>query len=450
MTTKISAESYQSWGRYPQVEHKYVLPIYWGHALPNLATIDEPVLPYGFGRSYGDSCLNENGALLDVSPLNRLISFDRKKGLLRCEAGASLENILAVIVQDGWFLPVVPGTRFVSVGGAIANDIHGKNHHRAGTFGCHVKRFELLRSNGERFICSSRKNTALFRATIGGLGLTGLILWAEIQLTPITSQLIDVEKIRFRSLTDFFKLSAESDKNFEYTVAWIDCLATGANLGRGIFIRGNHHQPAQVELSQPYMKQGFGIPFDLPDFCLNRYSMSAFNGFYYRAQFKEHSHGQTPFDKFFFPLDGIQHWNRIYGRRGFLQYQCVIPTAAEESAIAEILTLTAKSGGGSFLAVLKRFGEIKSPGLLSFPQPGATLALDFAFRGQMTLDFLETLDTVVRKQGGAVYPAKDARMSAESFQAYFPQWVDFQQHVDTKFHSRFWHRVTQPANSKQK
>src|SRR5579864_5618954 len=236
----------QSWGRYPQVEHTQVQSVYWRSELPDLAQFEQSLLPYGYGRSYGDSCLNEGGISLDISHLRRFIAFDEERGLLRCEAGVSLAEVLEWGVPRGWFIPVSPGTRFVSVGGAIANDVHGKNHHRAGTFGCHVTRFELLRSNGERLICSPSEHTELFRATIGGLGLTGVILWAEFRLKRIASPLMKIERIRFASLDAFIEISAATDRDYEYTMSWVDILIGGKALCRGIFMRGNHNRSRQL------------------------------------------------------------------------------------------------------------------------------------------------------------------------------------------------------------
>jgi len=434
---------YQSWGRYPAVAPEKVEPVLWRDAPPDLKTLAALVLPFGYGRSYGDSCLNST--LLDASYLNRFISFDEKQGLLRCEAGVSLSEILELFVPRGWFLPVVPGTKFVSVGGAIANDIHGKNHHRAGTFGCHVTRFELLRSTGERVICSAEENEELFEATIGGLGLTGLILWAEIQLKPIAGPYITSERIRFSNLEDFFKLANASDEDYEYTVAWVDCLAKGRNLGRGIFIRGNHSD-LKPGKETPSKKRTRRIPFDFPQFVLNGISMKLFNRLYYYSQLRKKVEKTVSYEPFFFPLDSIEEWNRIYGKRGFLQYQCVVPPEQESKNIAAILSQVSAMREGSFLAVLKKFGDISSPGVLSFPRAGTTLTLDFPFKGGKTLRLLEELDKIVRACGGAVYPAKDARMSAESFQCYFPNWQKFAEFIDPKFGSRFWQRVTKPLN----
>jgi FAD/FMN-containing dehydrogenase len=361
---------------------------------------------------------------------------------VRCEAGVSLAEILDIMVPRGWFLPVTPGTKFVSVGGAIANDIHGKNHHRSGTFGCHVTRFELLRSNGQRLICSPDQHSELFRATIGGLGLTGIIVWAEFRLKPIINPYIDMDHIRFSSLDEFFEISAASDQDFEYTMSWVDVLIGGKGLCRGIFMRGNHNQ-SRALASKPLKKRlPLALPFNFPTFVLNTLTVKAFNQLYYHAQFSTKVHKTVPYDPFFYPLDSIHNWYRMYGKRGFLQYQCVVPFEHDREAMSEILARIRHSGEGSFLTVLKEFGHIQSPGMLSFPRPGLTLALDFAYGGQKTLQLLDELDNIVMHSGGAVYPAKDARMSAASFQAFFPQWKEFAQHIDPHFSSSFWRRAT--------
>jgi FAD/FMN-containing dehydrogenase len=432
-------QRYCSWGRYPRAKHTRILPVVWRSEPPPLDRISESVLPYAYGRSYGDSCLNEGGALLDVSGLDRLIAFDQGNGLLRCESGVTLAAILALVVPRGWFLPVLPGTRWVSVGGAIANDIHGKNHHRAGTFGCHVTQFELLHSTGERVVCSPERNPELFQATIGGLGLTGLIIWAEIQLKSVPGAGIALERIRFRGLDEFFELSA-SDQEHEYTVAWVDCLARGQRLGRGIFMRGDHvalEGKTRVPLQAPRLR----IPLDAPTGTLNRLTMKAFNELYYRGQLRGRIQRTVPYVPFFFPLDGMADWTRLYGSQGMVQYQCVVADDPTGKGLRAVFDRVSRSSETPALAVLKRFGSVPSPGLLSFPRPGITLAVDFPFRGQSTLTLLEELDHVVRDAGGAVYPAKDARMSPESFRAFFPQWGTFARAMDPKFSSSFWRRV---------
>ena len=435
----------QSWGRYPKLKPSRVIPIYWRNDIPDLSLLEEPVLPYAYGRSYGDSCLNESGVSLDVSHLTRFIAFDEEAGLLRCEAGVSLAQVLELTVPRGWFLPVTPGTKFVSVGGAIANDVHGKNHHVAGTFGCHVTRFELLRSSGERLICSPSENVELFRATIGGLGLTGIILWAEFRLKPITGPFIAMERIRYSSLKEFMEISDASDQDFEYTVAWVDCLASGRQIGRGLFMRGKHDRSAQYAGKQAPGKLPLAVPLDFPSFVLNTLTVKAFNTAYYHAQRGKIMRKVVPYDPFFYPLDSIHQWNRMYGRRGFMQYQCVVPFENGYEVMLDILSRISRSGEGSFLAVLKKFGAVPSPGLLSFPRPGLTLALDFSNNGQKTLQLFEDLDRIVRRNGGSVYPAKDARMTPESFQTYFPQWHEFEPLIDPKFSSSFWRRVTLPV-----
>nr|WP_290667783.1 FAD-binding oxidoreductase [Ardenticatena sp.] len=437
---------YESWGKYPKHQPASVYRLRWHTETPPFDRFDRPVLAYGLGRSYGDVCLNENGILLDTARMAHFIAFDEERGVLRCEAGVSLKHILDLIVPRGWFLPVTPGTKYVTVGGAIANDVHGKNHHREGTFGRHVTQFELLRSTGERLLCSPTQNSDLFRATIGGLGLTGLITWAEIKLRPIKSAYIDMERIRFGSLDEFFDISARSDTRFEHTVAWLDCIAQGSALGRGVFLRGNHsEEPGPL---RPSKAPRLYVPFDFPSFVLNPLSMRAFNTFYYYMHTPTRSQKRVHYESFFYPLDAVRRWNRIYGRRGFIQYQCVVPPDDRVEVMRELLTLIARSGRASFLAVFKEFGEVASPGMLSFPRKGVTLALDFPFEGEATLRLCEQMDAIVREAGGVLYPAKDARMSGEDFRRFYPQWETFRRYVDPAFSSSFWRRVMgeTPAN----
>ncbi|RMH36995.1 MAG: FAD-binding oxidoreductase [Nitrospirae bacterium] len=433
---------YQSWGRYPTAVPSAVVTMTWQHDAIPFDAAPESFLPYGYGRSYGDSCLNDGGVLLDTRRLRRFLAFDPILGTLRCEAGTSLADILALIVPRGWFLPVTPGTKFVSIGGAIANDVHGKNHHRAGTFGRFVRCFELLRSTGERVYCSPTANADLFKATIGGLGLTGLILWAEIQLKPIVNPWIMVERIPFNHIAQFFDLSAETDRRYEYTVAWIDCFARGTARGRGIFIGGNHHHGDHPTRASQSASWSWTVPFTAPSCLLSPLVLKLFNRAYYALRSASARSIPEHYDQFFYPLDKIREWNRLYGRHGLLQYQCVIPPPHQQAGITAILDHIHRAKEGSFLAVLKQFGSLPSPGLLSFPREGTTLALDFPFRGASTLALLNTLDAIVRECGGAVYPAKDARMSPRQFEACFPQWREFLAYRDPKFSSSFWRRVT--------
>ncbi len=435
-------KKYQSWGRYPKINSDkqdiyHVYPDSFSFPEQNNDTAETPsFLAYAQGRSYGDVCLNEDGILLDTQHLDHFIQYDKEKGILRCEAGVTFENILQLIIPHNWFLPVTPGTKYISVGGAVANDIHGKNHHKAGTFGRYILKFELLRSNGERLICSPTENTELFNATIGGLGLTGLINWVEFSLKKIPGSKIEQETLRFNNLKEFYTLSDESDKDWEYTVAWIDCLATGDELGRGLFIRGNH---CESNKKHKFKTSKLSVPFDAPGFLLNKVTVNAFNNLYFKKPIKQYS--KVDYDPFFYPLDSIANWNRLYGKRGFMQYQCVIPTEHRETAMIEMLSIITASGQASFLSVLKEFGNIQSPGLLSFPRPGITLALDFPNRGQKTLELLDQLDVITLKYDGSVYPAKDARMSPASFAQYYPRWKEFEKYIDPHFSSNFRRRV---------
>ena len=430
---------YESWGRFPKASHDVVRMHWRDAALP--MDNGKCMLPFGNGRSYGDCCLNDQGILVDARGLDRFIAFDAQAGTLRCEGGVLLYEVLALAVPRGWFLPVTPGTQFVTVAGALANDVHGKNHHRAGTFGRHVRCFELLRSDGTRLQCSPTENSAWFSATIGGLGLTGLVTWVEIQLKAIPGEQIEKEIIRYDRLDEFFQLSRESDLSFEYTVAWIDCAAKGASLGRGLYIRGNAVAGKRLQ-STKVPNTRLGVPFDPPFALINGPSLRLFNAFYYRKQIRARTRSIVHYSKFFYPLDAIGSWNRIYGSNGMLQYQCVIPHHHAAAAISEILHQIAGAGTGSFLAVLKLFGELPSPGLLSFPRPGATLALDFPNQGRRTFDLLDRLDAITIAAGGALYPAKDARMSTGTFQRSFPNWKELGPFIDPQFSSSFWRRVS--------
>ena len=431
--------TYISWGRYPQVAHQHVHKPAWNDQVPAIlsSAAPESLLPYGLGRSYGDSCLNADRALIDCRRLNRILGFDETTGVLRCESGVSFADIIAVFLPKGWFLPVTPGTQFVTVGGAIANDVHGKNHHCAGTFGAHVRQLGLHRSNDGLVVCSPKENPQMFRATIGGLGLTGVIAWADIQLRRVAGPWIDADLVPFDSLSAFLDLTRGSDGKFEYTVAWLDCFA-GKN-PRGIFFRGNHS--AETE-RRPRPKRGPKLPFALPAWLLNRYTVKAFNTAYYQAHTNKKGSSLVAHDSFFYPLDSVRQWNLLYGKQGFLQYQCVIPETNFE-AIGELLDRIARSGMGSFLGVLKQFGSAPPAGMLSFPRPGLTLALDFAMRGERTLQLMRSLDEVVLESGGALYPAKDARMSPALFEASFPRWRSFVPCIDPKMSSSFWRRVTE-------
>mgnify|MGYP005748664549 CR=1 FL=1 len=427
-------EAGTSWGRWPLASHRCLHPLHdRRRGLP--AEASAPMLAWGQGRSYGDSCLNEGGSLLLARGLDRFIAFDAASGVLRCEAGLTLGEILDQVLPLGWFLPVTPGTRFATVGGAIANDVHGKNHHVAGSFGDHVRELVLVRS--DRGACALRPGDPLFAATVGGLGLTGLVVEAELQLLRVPGPWMDVESVRFGHLDDFFALSAESAEGFAYTVAWVDCLARGRSLGRGHFLRANHAAPG---LTGRLPGKGLAMPFTPPVPLVNRLSLRPFNTLYYHRQRAPRRRQVQHYQPYFYPLDGIANWNRMYGPRGFLQHQCVLPPATARDAVAALLARIAASGMGSFLAVLKEFGDRPAPGLLSFPRPGTTLALDFP-RSPAALALLDQLDAIVADAGGALYPAKDARMSPAMFQRGMPRLQEFVPHLDPAFSSSFWRRV---------
>ncbi|GGG99731.1 FAD-binding oxidoreductase [Silvibacterium dinghuense] len=429
--------SFESWGRYPRLDAKLV-PLHWRGDFPLRKAADGPMLPVGAGRSYGDVCLLEGGTLLHTRGMDRLIAFDPQSGLLRCEAGITLAEILDFAVPRGFFLPVTPGTKYVTVGGAIANDIHGKNHHSAGSFGCHVPRFELVRSDGTRILCSPTENAEWFRATVGGMGLTGLITWAEIRLRPIVSRMIDYQGDKFVGLDEFFTL-ANSAKT-EYTVAWIDCVSTGRNFARGIFMHGEHATiPGSLKKSkEPWLT----FPIDLPEIALNKFSMAAFNTAYYNKQLKKQQKAVVDYEPYFYPLDSVLQWNKMYGKAGLLQFQNVIPFEAGKEGMAEILKAITRSGLASFLAVIKFFGDIPSPGMMSFPAPGVMLALDFPIRHEVSFDLLDRLAAITLDYGGRMYSAKDARMTAAQYQTFYPNWQAFLPYIDPAFDSAFWQRVT--------
>jgi FAD/FMN-containing dehydrogenase len=431
-----------SWGRYPRAPQEThavawrdaVSPV-WRDALAGNFT----TLPFGNGRSYGDSCLAASGQVVQTLALDRLIAVDWETGVLRAEPGVTLEQILEVAIPRGWMLPVTPGTKYATLGGAIANDVHGKNHHVRGTFGRHVRRFMLVRSDGTQMECAPDQHADFFSATIGGLGLTGLIVWAEIQLMPVQSSMIDVRSIRFANLDEFFTLSEELDPLHEYSVAWVDCQSRGSALGRGILMVGDHAPDGGLEVAASKKRS---VPFTLPVPIFNRATLRVGNELYYRRQKETEVRTRTGYDAYFYPLDSVLHWNRIYGRAGFQQYQCVVPAAVSRDAIRAILDAIAKSGGGSFLAVLKRCGAIRSPGLMSFPLEGASLALDFPQRDALNARLFAQLDTIVREAGGRIYPAKDAHMSGADFRGAYPQWQELEALRDPALLSRFWERTT--------
>ena len=422
----------QPWGRGFKAEHTHAFA---DHQPPPATSF----LPRGLGRSYGDVCVNDGAALLHTFRRNRLLAFDDVRGVLTCEAGASLADIAQVMLPRGWFMPVVPGTRFVTVGGAIANDVHGKNHHINGTFGRFVKSCSLYRSDWQSAETVAASDT-LFPSVIGGLGLSGLINEATLQLKAVPGPGIEQEMRRFGgdgSIDDYLARDAQSSA-WQYTVGWIDTLDRGL---RGVFFRGKHTD-GPGEWLAPNAAH-FTMPMDAPQWALGRLSAKAFNAAYYRAQSLRSAKREIiPLWQFFFPLDAVNAWNRAYGKRGFIQYQFVVPTAAARETVPRILTHLREANVASYLAVIKTFGDLASPGLLSFPMPGTTVALDIPAPKLHDLRALDRADAMVADVGGRVYPAKDARMSAVMFQRFFPQWHALEATRDPAISSSFWRRVT--------
>ena len=432
-----------SWGRYPNYPQT-PYRVNWRSEIPaaiaELKSEFETTLPFGNGRSYGDSCLARSDHVLSMQSLDRIISADWDNGVVVVEPGMTLGDLLTVSIPRGWFLRVTPGTQFATIGGAIANDVHGKNHHRQGTFGCHVPRFGLLRSVEGALTCSTTENPELYAATIGGLGLTGVIAWAEVHLARIQSSQIRAINERFGSLDEFFSLSRELDPQHEFGVAWVDCVAKGSSTGRGVYMAGDFADEGELTL---WPGRKLAVPIDPPVSLVNRLSLRLFNEAYWRKHPSKRTTRLGHFEPFFYPLDGILYWNRIYGRKGFQQYQCVLPPDAAEAGTRALLKAIADSGEGSFLAVLKQFGNYESPGLMSFPRPGVTLALDFPNSRQLDEGLFRRLDDIVREGKGRIFPAKDAHMKPADFQSAYPQWRQLESLRDPAMNSRFWHRVTQ-------
>ncbi len=405
------------WGRYPRTDAEVLSPPS-SHDASRAVSPSVPQVAFGLGRSYGDSALA--GRVIRTDAWDRYMAFDEGTGDLTCEAGVSLDHILRMFVPRGWFLPVTPGTRFVTVGGAIASDVHGKNHHVEGSFCDHVSRMEILLGNGERMVAAPTQNADLFHATCGGMGLTGIILNATFRLKPIRSSLIEETIIKapnLEAVLDGFTERASAT----YSVAWIDCLARGRQLGRSLLMVGEHADsgPLRMRAGRP-----LPVPFQMPAALLNHATVQAFNtAFYGKARRGAHTH-RTRFEPFFHPLDILAEWNRLYGKPGFVQYQFVLPLAAGPAGLRDVLERIARSGRGSFLAVLKVFGK-GNRNLLSFPMEGYTLALDFKVEPAV-LALLDELDRVVVGYGGRLYLTKDARMSTETFRAGYPRWEEFQ------------------------
>ncbi len=399
------------WGRYPRIEAV-------GNTFETLsqlrASIGEPfaVIVHGMGRSYGDSALNDR--VLFSKRFNKLLDFDPEKGIVHCESGVTLAELIDVFVPRGWFLSVTPGTRFITVGGAIASDVHGKNHHKAGCFSASVIGFRLMLPNGQTRYCSHTENKDLFLATCGGMGLTGIILDVKFKMQPVKSAYIREKTIPAGNLEQAFDLF-EKHREATYSVAWIDCLAQAPRFGRSVLFLGEHSDQGGLAIPP---KSSVPVPITAPNFLLNRYSAKMFNHLYHYAKAR-HRCRRVPLHTFFYPLDGVDNWNRLYGSRGFTQYQLVLPKDASLSGLQHVLGKISTSGIGSFLGVLKLFGP-ENENYLSFPMEGYTLALDFRMQKGL-FPLLDELDRILMDHGGRLYLAKDVRMGRDLFRQGYPR-----------------------------
>ncbi|MBD3267848.1 FAD-binding protein [bacterium] len=386
----------------------------------------DELIARGLGRCYGDSALGST--VISTLRFKRILAFDDTTGQITCEAGVSLEELLEVFVPRGWFLPVTPGTKFVTVGGAIASDVHGKNHHLGGSISNHILSMDVLLSNGSVETCSKEQNPELFWSTCGGMGLTGIILRATFKMIRIESSFIRQEMVKARNIDEIMEIFEQSEE-YTYSVAWIDCLSSGDRLGRSIMMRGEFANRDDLVATRKYQtplqmpnKMKLNVPINFPNFVLNTYTVRGFNFLYYNKAPKGLSQSIVDYDTFFYPLDSINNWNRIYGKRGFTQYQCVLPKEASTEGMKSILRKISLSGQGSFLAVLKLFGEQND--LISFPKRGYTLALDFAITPRV-FELLDELDSVVLDCGGRLYLTKDVRMSPKMFHEGYPHAEQF-------------------------
>ncbi len=406
------------WGRYPIIESSS-LPFSSTEKLKYLVKNESSVIAYGNGRSYGDSALSKKH--IHMQRLNRMLSFNTSTGLLICEAGVLLSDIIKTFLPRGWFLKVTPGTKLITVGGAIASDVHGKNHHMEGCFSQCIKEFDLLLPDGTTITCSSKKNVEWFHATCGGMGLTGIILRVSFYLKAVKSQWINQTTIKTNNLEETFK-AFETHADNPYSVAWIDCLAKGQDLGRSLLMLGDFSSDGDLDY-QP--KKKFNLPFRFPSWALNQYSVKLFNYLYYGRVKTAVSKQKVGIDAFFYPLDAIENWNKIYGSNGFTQFQFILPKAHSLIGLKDILDRISISGMGSFLAVLKLYGP-SNKNWISFPMEGYSLALDFKMQPKL-LPFIDELCQIVATYNGRVYLAKDALIKKETFEKGYPMVKKFRQ-----------------------
>ncbi len=416
-----------NWGNYPEIESN-LLSFRDESKLRSIVSNEDSFIPRGNGRSYGDASLAPTTIL--TLHFDKILAFDKEEGIMECESGITLDQILKVIVPQGWFLPVSPGTKFITLGGAAASNIHGKNHHAEGGFSKHIVDMEVLLESGQQVRCSPVPNPDLFEATCGGMGLTGMITRLKFRLKKIETSYITQKQIKAENLAEILELF-DKYHDYTYSVAWIDCMKKGKNFGRSILILGEHARVEELDAGQqkePLLipgKKPVVFPFNLPSFVLNKFTIRAFNFVYYAKNLKKEINNIVHYEPFFYPLDTILHWNRGYGKKGLVQYQFVVPLHRKDGLI-EILNRISEKGMGSFLAVLKKFGNHQS--LISFPIEGYTLALDFPVR-KGVFEFLDELDQLVLQYEGRIYLTKDARMKADVFWKTYPHADRFQEIV---------------------
>ncbi|WP_069771332.1 FAD-binding oxidoreductase [Streptomyces sp. LUP30] len=426
--TASETVSVTGWGRTAPTSARVIRPRTYPEAVAAVRDCGaRGGIPRGLGRAYGDAAQNAGGTVIDVTGLDRIHVVDADAGVVLCDAGVSLHRLMEVLLPLGWFVPVTPGTRYVTVGGAIAADIHGKNHHVSGSFARHVTAFELLTADGT--VRTVRQGSPLFDATAGGMGLTGIVLTATVRLQPVETSLMSVDTERAADLDDLMARLTAGDHRYRYSVAWIDLLARGAATGRAVLTRGDHAPldalPARARRSPLSFRPSRlpAPPAFLPDGLLTRTGVGLFNELWYRRAPRARTGELQRLSAFFHPLDGVPHWNRVYGRGGFVQYQFVVGHG-QEDALRRIVQRVSARRCPSFLAVLKRFGEA-DPGWLSFPRPGWTLALDIPAGLPGLGGFLDELDEEVAAAGGRVYLAKDSRLRPDLLAAMYPRLDDF-------------------------
>ncbi|MEQ1587020.1 MAG: FAD-binding oxidoreductase [Cyclobacteriaceae bacterium] len=410
-----------NWNNYPREKSSLRYPVFT-QDFSNFWNENSPFIVRGNGRCYGDASLAPS--IASTLKFNRILSFDETQGVLSCQSGLMLSDILDLIVPRGWFLPVTPGTRFITVGGAVASDVHGKNHHKEGSFSQHIVSMKILTPKNEVITCSAAQNSEFFWFTCGGMGLTGIILEVTFRLKKIETGYIKQLQIKSGSLDEVLDLFDQFSR-YTYSVAWIDCLKKGEHFGRSILMLGEHATVGELNGKKdlyPDSSKTLSVPLYLPSFALNGLSVKAFNGVFYGKNYKREMHSLATYESFFYPLDAILHWNRIYGRNGFVQYQFVVPKDRGKAGVRAILKRISDKGWGSFLAVLKLFGKQEGP--ISFNMEGYTLALDIPINPKL-FAFLDELDIMVKDFGGRIYLTKDARMKPEIFHSTYPNAAKF-------------------------